>query len=145
MGSKTFTVPFRGKVDQVRSDGHVIADLEGIEPVDLMLIVSSDSTLKHIPEGLIGRHYNWDYEAGTVDVTIECSDDSWLSTFEAFINGIADLRSAEIAQSVIGDDAVLEEPAPTFKTDRAAERTRWAKGVEISSDDLATWKQANGS
>jgi|TARA_R110000824_G_scaffold258687_1_gene447618 hypothetical protein len=133
-------VPIRGEIDRVREDGHVIASTQ-IEPVEILAIATENGVINYTSKLLTGSHSNWNYEAGTVDVTLECADSVYLAALESAIAAVPDLRAAELAIMVKSEIGM----SSSDKAESEAKRVAFGKGVQISSDDLATWKQANGS
>jgi hypothetical protein len=140
MATKTITgVPFRGKVKAVRGDGKPIAD-GTIQPVEILEIAAAEGVTPLSGGELAGYHSNWDYEAGTVDITLECDDQAYLDAVEAALASVPNLRSAEIAVMQTNEAALPAEE----RADAASRRVEAVKGLQIESADLGKWKEARG-
>ncbi len=130
-------VPLRGKVAGFSPEGRVrCADGDQIEPVDVTYI-GHDVGVPDPTAETVGYHSNFDYENGTVDVTIECDDAAYIAALETAINAIPNLRAAEIAARVSDENA--GHMTTGEKVDSAQVRTAWSRGLEITQPQKNAW------
>ena len=139
MATRRFTIPFRGKVKLIKSNGDVEADGQ-IEPIDLGQLGMESAAVREAPDNIEAIMENYDYEAGTVDVIMTCPDSGYLDDLEALVAATSNLLTAETSMNTAKESGLSGDE----RSKATAERIEFAKGVQISSANLATWKQANG-